>query len=139
MGANPRTKGASGERELCKVFNAIYHKVAAEKGIVIPEDPVQRNQLQTAVGGCDLVGTLDYAIEVKRQEALSVNTWWSQTVESARRLNHQPVLIYRKNKAKWSVVMHGKIHALNHSQWARVEVSLDDFLKLFEQSVRNSL
>lgn len=143
MGANPRTKGQTGEREIAKLLNDVYHKVYNEAGRPLPEDPVQRNQLQTAVGGCDLVGTLDFAIEVKRQEQLSVNTWWAQAIESAKRLNHQPVLIYRQNKRKWMVVMYAQLHLMDRTKgdhvWARVEVSMDDFLKLFEKAVRNSM
>ena len=50
-----------------------------------------------------LIGCYGLAVEVKRQETLSLNTWWKQCELSANRDNSVPVLIYRQNKQKWRV------------------------------------
>lgn len=104
---NVRTKGADGERQVAKVLNEIVNRLLAVYGIPVPERPViQRNQNQTAVGGNDLSNTFGLGIEIKRQEQLSINTWWKQCTDAALRNNEFPVLIYRQNKGAWRVVMH---------------------------------
>jgi hypothetical protein len=106
MGANPRTKGQSGEREIADMLNGMIYTVMKELGY--PEDEclkafqtVQRNQNQSAVGGNDLTNCFGMSIEVKRQEQLNVNTWWAQTLASAERNNEMPVLMYRQNRKAW--------------------------------------
>ena len=80
---NIRTKGRAGEREVAKMLNDIVSDVNRElnnvviKGSVAAQ-PFQRNQNQSAVGGHDLSNPFGLAIEVKRQETLSINTWWEQ-------------------------------------------------------------
>lgn len=100
MPLNGRTKGITGEQEVARDLNGIVDDLLRELGLP-PQDPtkprIQRNQNQSAVGGCDLVGTFELAIEVKRQEALAINTWWNQCVASAAALHHHPVLIFRQN------------------------------------------
>lgn len=103
---NIRNKGATGEREIANALNDILYEVLNELGMPLPVAPIiQRNQNQTAVGGKDLSNTFDLAIEVKRQEQLSVNTWWAQCVRQAERNNEKPILIYRQNRMSWRVVM----------------------------------
>lgn len=108
MGINVRQKGASGEREVAKMLNDIITSVMT--AMAFPPDQieaaakcVQRNQNQTAVGGCDLSNVFGMAVEVKRQENLSVPAWWRQCVASAERNNELPVLIYRQNRKPWRV------------------------------------
>lgn len=134
---NPRTKGAGGEREICDMLNAIILEEADERGIVIETPPVQRNQNQTAVGGCDLVGTYNFAIEVKRQETLNVETWWKQCVESARKLGQIPILIFRQNRKSWRVVCFTKIEFNGFFSWTRGEVELESFLKIFRATAKH--
>jgi hypothetical protein len=81
MGINVRTKGAEGEREVAKMLNAIVATVRKELDLpqyATMDELFQRNQNQSAVGGADLSNNLGLEIEVKRQEALSVNSWWKQ-------------------------------------------------------------
>ena len=79
MAINVRTKGQTGEREICDFFNNIYKEVYEYLQMSLPAKPIaQRNQNQSAVGGCDITNTCFFAVEVKRQEALSINTWWKQ-------------------------------------------------------------
>lgn len=106
MGINIRQKGAGGEREIADDLNVIVNSIYADMGLGLPPKPVvQRNQNQSAVGGKDLVGTFGLAIEVKRQEALSINTWWKQCATSALELEEKPVLLFRQNGKKWRCIM----------------------------------
>ena len=145
MGANPRTKGQTGERDICNFFNEIYKEVYDMLGMKFPEKPIaQRNQNESAVGGCDITATCYYAVEVKRQEQLAVNTWWKQCVTSAVEANKFPVLIYRQNKQKWKVVLFMNPIML----WAaeadmmpgdppRAEISMEEFRVLFKAHAYN--
>lgn len=95
---------------------------------------VQRNQNQSAVGGQDLVHTLGLAIEVKRQEQLSINTWWDQCVASAAKLSEHPVLLYRQNGKKWRCVTLSYVELPNRKfVQARVEFDFDTFLFWWEK------
>ena len=78
MGINIRQKGQNGEREVADMLNGIIYLAMRE--LEFPEEEclkglktVQRNQMQTAIGGNDLTNCFGMSIEVKRQEALSVN------------------------------------------------------------------
>ena len=76
MGINIRQKGQEGEREIQRVLEPVVRKVLERNGIPLPDKAIiRRNQNQSAVGGSDLSNTFGLAIEVKRQEALSINTW----------------------------------------------------------------
>ena len=140
MAINVRTKGQTGEREICKFFNDIYAEVYAELKMTLPSTPIaQRNQNQSAVGGCDVTSTCYYAVEVKRQEQLSINTWWAQCVKSALDLNKFPVLMYRQNGKKWRVVLFMNPIMLFADEARhiagdppRAEISLDDFRVIFK-------
>lgn len=138
MSINIRTKGATGEREICAALNEIIVSVMMKLGYDIPDKAiVQRNQNQTAVGGKDLSNTFDLAIEVKRQEQLAVNTWWKQCVAQAERNNEKPVLIYRQNRMSWRVVMlvglplPGANGSGTAVMYVRGEFSWNDFLTWF--------
>lgn len=140
MSINIRQKGANGEREIVDDLNTIIYMVRQSMGLPILLVPqVQRNQNQSAVGGKDLVGTYGLAIEVKRQETLSINTWWAQCVASAATLKETPVLIYRQNRGKWKVIMPVQI-ALPPSQAAayctlttRAEIDYETFKNYFRE------
>lgn len=142
---NIRQKGAEGERQIYKALNPIIQKVMKEMNF--PDEQVeaasrmvQRNQNQSAVGGNDLSNTFGMSIEVKRQEQLSINTWWKQTVDAADRNKEHPVLLYRQNNKPWKCVTMGYVQ-LPNQQFAnlRVEFDWDAFLSWFEMWVRASL
>lgn len=153
MGINIRQKGAEGERQVAKALNEVIAAVLREQQwspevIAGCANCVQRNQNQSAVGGCDLSNVFGIAVEIKRQEQLSVNTWWTQCVAAAARNREFPVLVYRQNKQKWSVVMYGSLalphvnepmHTWSASHTARVEVSWESFLEWFHMWVRQKL
>lgn len=144
-----KNKGAGGEREIATMLNKVLRSCLERDGrykdeLDNPELYIQRNQIQSAIGGKDLTNTYGLAIEVKRQETLSVNTWWKQTEASAKRLKEKPVLIYRQNRKSWRVVMLATIApydpmASDQCQDVRIEISIEDFLLWFEIWLINQL
>ena len=141
MGINIRQKGQEGEREIQRVLEPIVRKVLERNGIPLPEKAIiQRNQNQSAVGGSDLSNTFGLCIEVKRQEALSIGTWWAQCVAAAKDNNEWPVLLYRQNGKKWRCVTLVWLHLPGGAQQqARAEFDMDTFLAWFEQWVQRKL
>jgi hypothetical protein len=134
MGINIRQKGQGGEREVADAMNSIVNDVYQKYGRPLPEKPVvQRNQNQSAVGGSDLKNPFRVAIEIKRQETLSINTWWTQCCKSAKECNETPVLIFRQNGKKWRVIMNAEIPIVKHMAGlqARVEIDWNTFLQWF--------
>jgi hypothetical protein len=137
---NGRTKGITGEQEVARDLNAIVDDCLQELGMP-RQDPckprIQRNQNQTAVGGCDLTGTFDLAIEVKRQEQLAINSWWAQCCASATSLRHTPVLLFRQNtpaggRKAWRVITLVDVAIPGcEALQCRAEISYDDFRRWF--------
>lgn len=135
---NVRTKGAGAERDIADALNLRLYVLFKKLGMAVPPvPPIQRNQNQSAVGGSDLTNKLRLSIEVKRQEALSINTWWKQCVAAADRSGQIPVLIFKQNRQAWRVIMmaelpipkaNGSIAAFIP---ARVEISWEDFQDWF--------
>jgi hypothetical protein len=146
---NPRTKGADGERQVYKMLNDIIVKVMSAmafpaEDIEKARTMVQRNQNQSAVGGCDLTNTFGIAIEVKRQEVLSIPAWWRQVCTAAERNNELPLLIFRQNNKPWRVRTYGFLHApARDGSWSSVQavVEIDEptFKQWFEAWVRGKL
>lgn len=149
---NIRTKGAVGENEVAKALNARLQQVLTKhewsaEVILGCSKCIQRNQNQSAVGGSDLSNTFGLAIEIKRQEALSVNTWWTQCVVASARNKEFPVLIYRKNHQPWTVVMFASLALprvnddpmVMTTLGCRVSLDWDDFLNWFGLWVERKL
>lgn len=130
---NIRQKGARGEREVCDMMNDIV--IGVRSTLKLPELekrdlPFQRNQLQTAVGGDDITNPFKLSIEVKRQEQLSINTWWKQCKASAERFQgNTPILIFKQSCKKWRVMMETWVPLIGSRAYGpvRVELSIDDF------------
>lgn len=140
---NIRQKGADAERAIADDLNYIVNCIYKELGLAVPSKPVvQRNQNQSAVGGKDLVGTFGLAIEVKRQEALSVNTWWSQCAASALELGEIPILLFRQSKQKWRCIMLVDLQLPSESHATmkvRAEIEYDAFKSFFRSWVQRKL
>lgn len=132
-------KGKTGEREIVHLLNDVIADIIkdgsySEKIVTTLQQVAQRNQNQSAAGGCD-ISIFGLAIEVKRQETLLIETWWKQTIKSAERNNDQPVLIYRQNHKQWHVVMDGFLpsnHKFTDMVCLRVQFSIEDFRRWFK-------
>lgn len=125
-----RNKGAVGEREIVDAFTtAMQWQEALMLGVGTPPSGlVKRNSTQSDGGGFDLVGIPGLAVEIKRQETLSLGAWWDQTVEQASRYGGQPVLIYRQNKRRWRAVTWVGCY----SKWVIADMLFDDFLNAWK-------
>lgn len=142
MGINIRTKGADAEREVATVMNAIVERLCMKHGLSLPLKPlIQRNQNQSAVGGSDLSNPFSLAIEVKRQEALSINSWWQQCEVAARETAGTPILIYRQSRKPWLVVMycHLPISDTAVTTGVRAQVSWEEFQQWFANLVEDRI
>ena len=133
---NIRTKGASAERQIAEKLNLIIYIVRKRLNLdqyVHDKQPVQRNPLQSAIGGSDLTMPLPISIEIKRQEALSINTWWKQCVSSAQD-DHTcfktPVLLYKQSHKAWQCIMMTQMP--NSGALVRSAISLESFEEWFE-------
>lgn len=144
MRINIRTKGATGEREVADMLNLIVATVLEDFGYSQVEKDnhihyAQRNQLQTAVGGLDLVNTYGFGIEIKRQEALSIEAWWKQCTTACKN-GEMPVLIYRQSRKPWKVITKTFLKMGDGSLGVcRSEISIEAFLAVYESHVRQKL
>lgn len=145
MGINIRAKGQTGEREVADMLNGIIYTTM--KALEFPDAEclkglatVQRNQNQSAVGGNDLTNCMGLSIEVKRQESLSVGTWWRQCVAAAERNAEMPVLMYRQNRKAWRIRTYGWISLPDGKHIrAEVEFDIDMFRAWFREWVKTKL
>jgi hypothetical protein len=92
MGKSQRNKGVRAELEVLSVFRD-------ELGL----DMKRNSQAQYEEGGHD-IEIPPFSIEVKRQEKLSLKSWWGEAVEQAGN-QFIPVLIYRQSRQPWRAVM----------------------------------
>ena len=94
MGKFSRTKGATGERELCKVLSDAgfpAHRTA----------PMQAGHVGEGYPDIHAEG-LPYHIEVKRCERVEVDRWFAEAEANAQ---DDVVIAYRKNGNRWRVVL----------------------------------
>lgn len=124
-GKMSRNKGQRGEREAAALLQPIVNEVYVEAGFAPPL--FKRNLMQTREGGYDIVGLDWLALEIKRQETLSISTWWKQTLKQAGE-EQTPVLMYRKNHAKWRVML---LLETTVGLTIPVDITLSDFLEYF--------
>lgn len=89
-----RTKGAGGERELCRALTDAgfpAHRTA----------PMQSGA--EGYGDVTAQGLETYHIEAKRCERVEVDRWFAEASEKAG--ERTPVVVYRKNGNPWRVVL----------------------------------
>lgn len=141
-GVMAKTKGAEGEREICKLLNGIVREIFEErklKQLATQDEFFQRNQNQSAVGGDDITNPMQLSLEVKRQESLSVGSWWKQTVASAKRSGGVPVLLFRQNRKPWRVCLAVELpidppaSARATLSGVRAEIDLETFKQWFRE------
>lgn len=100
-----KLKGANGEREVIQLLQPIVEKIFQERSLPCPL--IERNAMQFARGGYDLIGIDWCAIEVKRCEDLNLNAWWRQAQAQAGK--REPILFYRQNNRGWRVCVMGRL------------------------------
>ena len=134
-GVSGQNKGKRGEREIKDNFVDLMQKVEATKQLKGVSEFVKRNTTQSDRGGDDIVGIPLLSIEVKRQEALALNTWWKQAEQQGFKLKLQPVLIYRQNRKAWRVQTYTFLFnpAVASTKWVRADMELDSFLAWYAE------
>lgn len=90
---NSRAKGATGERELAHILRTQGH-TEARRG----------QQYCGANGDADVIGVKGVHIECKRQEKVFDEKWMKQAEDDARK-GELPVVIYRRNREQWKVLI----------------------------------
>ena len=131
---NIRQKGASAEREVVNMLNDLVMDARDQRGLPVLDKldlPVQRNPLQAAVGGGDIVNPFGFDIEVKNCAQLSINAWWKQCTASAERSGGTPVLMYKIAHKGWRVVMMADVEYMP----VVAEISKDAFLDIAKQRI----
>lgn len=131
MSINSRNKGQRGERECVSWLNDIIQQVLNSQPWddhihEVTKKCIQRNQNQSAVGGCDLNGVFGMAVEIKRVETLAVDKWWHQCATQAARNNEHPVLLYRQNHQPWRCVTLGSLPLPQDRLASSVRVQFDE-------------
>lgn len=131
---NSRSKGQRGEREVVAMLQPTIDRVYEAAGREPPQ--LERNLMQSRAGGYDIVGIEWLALEVKRVEVEWSNSWWEQAKRQARP-GQLPVLLYRMNRRKWSVRIHGYLH-VGTSEAVKVDADVDveAFLVWFEKMLK---
>lgn len=131
--SNAIKKGKGAEREVVAMLQAIVGRVYSEMKLDVPE-LYRTGYQQSDKGGSDIGGIPWLACEVKFHKQLSLNTWWEQCVEQARK-NQTPVLFYKVAHKGWRVRMRGVLHCANSKAWtpAIVDISPEDFLDYFQK------
>jgi hypothetical protein len=109
--ATSRAIGVAGEREAAKLFIGAMRQVEYSMGIfaLIDDQPnplalsnrIERNLQQSASGGHDLLGIPFYAVEVKKVEKPQLGAFWEQACEQAKRVNLEPLLVYKMGRQDW--------------------------------------
>lgn len=130
---NVKKKGARGEREVVALLMPVVNQVYSECRLDAPK--LQRNLQQYINGGADIAGIDWLAVEVKRQETLSLNRWWAQAVKQADDIR-TPVVFYRQNKKNWSVLME-RIEGDPESGY--IDVSVSRFLQWFASTLKDKI
>jgi len=92
MSKAQKNKGNAGEREL-------FRLLSEELGFVC-----KRNLSQTRGGGADCIEIKGWAVECKRQERLSLSSWWEQTLSQCKD-GEKPILFFRQSRYPWSAML----------------------------------
>lgn len=136
---NVRGKGQRGEREVVKLLQAVVDVIRMRLGQ--PPIVIQRNQLQSHLGGEDLTGLDGFAVEVKFQETLVIPAWWKQACDQAALKDAVPILFYRVTRSKWTVMFRAYVETPggNDSIEMDVTTTADEFVSWFGNAYAESL
>ena len=136
-GLTSRNKGKRGEREVVKLLQPMINEVYGYYELEPPK--LERNQMQSNNGGYDIVGLDWLALEVKFQEQLNIKAFWKQTVAQAVK-GQEPVLIYRKSRMKWRVMMYAYLRVDKKKRLRKaVDIPVEDFLEYLQHRIASEL
>ena len=123
MSKMSKTKGANGEREILRWFVKHFDQI----------ERLSRNLAQSREGGCDCTELPGIALEVKRQESLSLPAWWRQTTKSAIEIQLMPVLVYRQNRGKWKFCIPASL--VTPRSWGFIQLDEAEFILWYTEKL----
>lgn len=136
---NVQQKGKAGEREAINIIKERMRMVEARLSgaglhVKAASDDVQRNSLQSRQGGYDAHGIPIIALEIKRDEGMSLDAMWAQAQRQAKN-RELPVLMWRRNKGKWAIRTIAALTSVTGSplMWVVADLALSDFLDYYEK------
>ena len=94
MTVNSKDKGKRGEREVAELIRQYGFEARRSA-----------QYCGNTGDAADITTDLPYHIEVKHQETLQIDKWWEQATHDAKENGREPILVFRKNKQKWRVIM----------------------------------
>lgn len=100
MGKSQRTKGAAGEREVCRAIRDVLGVDA------------KRNLSQTREGGCDIAFG-PFHVEVKRRATIGNVYQWMDQAEASCTQGERPVVVCRADGKRWLAVV-------DFAEWMRL-------------------
>ena len=116
MSKMSRNKGSAAEREILRWFFDTFEVI---------ETKPKRNLTQSRGGGADCLTLPGIALEVKRQEQLSVQAWWEQAVRQAISAERMPVLCYRQNRRRWVFCIPASL--ITAGSWGYISLTEGEF------------
>lgn len=136
-GLTSLNKGKRGEREVVRVVQPVISEIYSGMGLEPPS--IERNLMQSRKGGFDIVGLDWLALEVKYQEQENLTGWWKQCKDQAGE-NQEPVLLWRRNNAKWRCRMYGQLGTGGvYAVRCPVDIGIDAFLLYLKLRVTKEL
>ena len=141
---NSRSKGIRGERLLIDWLQPHVNATVATargEGVDCPDILLQRNTLQSDVGGCDLAGLPWLAAEVKNcadDPPALVASWWQQCQDQAKP-GQTAVLFYKVARRPFRVRMAGGWGEGLVWNCGHVEIAPEQFLAWFKTRLRADL
>lgn len=142
-GIKSQRKGKVGEREARLLMQAIVDKALAMDGRLAPGIiQVQRNLLQSASGGRDLLGCPGMAIEVKRCQKKRMTQWWTQAVDQAIKAgpDKAPILLWRLDREPWRMRVYAKFPIVrDEALEGGVDLEKEDFCDWAVDYIRRHL
>lgn len=104
MGRAQRIKGNNAELELVHLLekHGIFLLRVPNSGGLVEKGDLKQDPRKSSV--IDLLRR--WTIEVKRQETYKLGEWITQADDQAKQEKKRPLLIFRKSRQPWRVVMH---------------------------------
>lgn len=106
MPINSKQKGKNGELEVAHILKGYGFDA-------------RRSQQYAGINNdADVIGLPSVHIEVKRTEKLNIDKAMEQSIKDSRE-NEMPIVVHRKNRAKWLVTMPLDLWMILYKAWVK--------------------
>lgn len=140
MAIHAGDKGKRAEREVATMLRAVVEDVFGEGNADVAWR-VERNLMQSRMGGYDVSGIPWLAVEVKHHaKVANVATWWQQTVRQAGE-GQIPALFYKGNNIKMRVRTIGYVGdgTVPARVWAVIDLTVEEFMAYVKKRLEHDL